>query len=201
MQFKYSLFAPALVALLFAGPALASDDELEITMEVMDSSDDFDGNEMTLEAEEEQPATDTSFLSDLIAEITQGNDDDDAERDDGVDLRDDGDFADLNDGDHDIADDLTNDDVREDHEVGDEDAMPDGDLPNDEMTDEEVIEEEPVEEESMDEEPVDEEPVDEEPMDEEPMDEEPMDEEPVDEEPVEEEVSNDMEATDDAVVD
>ena len=36
MQFKYSFFAPALLALLFAGPVWADEDELEITMEVMD---------------------------------------------------------------------------------------------------------------------------------------------------------------------
>jgi hypothetical protein len=215
MQFKFSFCAPALLALLFAGPAWAEEDELEITMEVMDSSDDFHGNEMTLDVEEEEPAEETGFLSDLVAGLTDGDEDgagDDAEvaihepegegdDHDGVDMNDDLDFAGLNEDDHDVADDMDNDDVREEHEEEVSDEVIEDDVIEDEVIEDEVIEDEVIEEEPVDEEPVDEEPIDEEPIDEEPVDEQPIDEEPVDEAPVDEEVSADMEATDDAVVD
>ena len=80
MQFKYSFFAPALLAVLFAGPVWADEDELEITMEVMEGSDDFHGNEMTLDIEEEEaPPTRSGFLGgffggDTVADVRDESD-------------------------------------------------------------------------------------------------------------------------------
>ena len=63
MHFIHSRFAPALLAIAMAGPVWADTDELEITMEVMDSFDDLRANELTLDVvEEDEPDSRWGFL-------------------------------------------------------------------------------------------------------------------------------------------
>jgi hypothetical protein len=192
MQFKNSIFAPALLALLFAGPVWADDDELEITMELMDDADDQFINELTLdELDDEEFESRAGFLSGLFGgeESAGERPEEEQERfelaaDDGDDLLDDGDDGDDRDDgddDRDFADDLINDDIREERNEtefeegdGESEFEEGGDIIEEESDDgsEEMNEEELIEEQASEQ-----------------------------QELIEDEISVDTEATDDEVVD
>jgi len=127
MQFKISYFAPALLTLLLSAPVLA--DEFEVTMDVIDSAADFQGNEMILEDIDEEPDMmgDAHDESENHSATDQLDDHDhDFDRDDREDFAiDDDDDREFDRDDHDFADDMDDDDVREEQEHADHDDMDD----------------------------------------------------------------------------